>query len=140
MKSINNSLLFSSLCMLCMVPHLFARQSPLGDSNATDQKQRATSAIYNEIMLTLPRDMAAKVDSAAIRGKSGRTQQSSKNRPVAESSSSKSAIAGKRDGAVANLPEEVRDQVEKAIIDIDLMNKDRQIQFKEYEKKHQGSR
>ena len=140
MKSINNSLRFSLLCMLCMVPALFARQNPLGDSNATDQKQRVASAIFNEIMLSLPGDMKAKVDSAAISGKCGRTQPSPKSRATAESSSAKRTAAEKRDGAVANLPDDVRDQVEKAIIDIDLMNKDRQIQFKEYEKKHPGSR
>jgi hypothetical protein len=140
MKNVYNCLRFSLACMLCMVPPLFARQDPLSDSNGMDQKQRVASAIFNEIMLTLPGDMKAKVDSASMSGKCARTQPSSKGSAAAESCSSTRNAAEKRNSAVANLPEDVRNQVEKAITDIDLMNKDRQIQFKEYEKKHPGSR
>jgi hypothetical protein len=140
MKNINISLRFAFLSMLCMTPPLFSRQSPSIDANPAGQKQSAASAIFNDIMLTLPADMKAKVDSASISGKYARPQPPSKGRPAAESSPSKRAAMEKRNGAIADLPEDVRDQVEKSIIDIDLRNKDRQIQFKEYEKKHNGSR
>jgi hypothetical protein len=92
-------------------------------------------------MQTLPTDMKAKVDSASVTVKSD-SKLSGKNGSgeAATPSSKQGPQVGDRDAAVQQLPEDVRAKVEKAISDIDLMNQDRQIQFKDYEKNHQGSK
>jgi hypothetical protein len=136
MKQIIKSLQVSFLCMLML---LFARPSSASDAKDTNLKQRAASAIFHDIMQTLPSDMKAKVDSAGMK-KNERPMSSAKGRASADSRASGQTSMSRRDAAVGNLPDDVRGQVEKAITDIDLMNQNRQIQFKEYEKKHPGSR
>jgi hypothetical protein len=143
MKQIKKSLQFFLLCMVCLMTPLVAQSGDTPSQGAVDQKQRAASAIFDDIMLTLPGDMKAKVDSAAASGKSSRTARNvpcAKNDAAGQARSSSNASADKRDGAVSGLPDDVRGQVEKAMTDIDLMNENRQVQFKEYEKKHPGSR
>lgn len=140
MKQMIKGLQLSLLCMLCIVVPLFAQQPASTGSGAADQKQRAASAIYDDIMLTLPGDMKARVDSAAVSGKCTRPAPGSKSRAAGDLRTSNKSAAAQRDGAVGSLPEDVRGQVEKAITDIDLMNQNRQVQFKEYEKKRPGSR
>ncbi|HUI92397.1 MAG TPA: hypothetical protein VLX68_09150 [Chitinivibrionales bacterium] len=123
------------VCLLAPVAGQPSGSSVKGDTN---QKQHAASDIFNEIMQSLPADMKAKVDSAAADVKAdAKAQQKNQS---SESQSSKGTGADSRDGAVNKLPAEMRDKVEKAISDMDLMNQNRQIQFKEYEKKRLGGK
>jgi hypothetical protein len=128
------------IALLCMLVPIVAGQSFSSETRDTNQKQRAASAIFSDIMQTLPSGMKAKVDSASANRKNERSAPSVKGRAAPDSRSSSEAAASRRDGAIHNLPDDVRGQVEKAITDIDLMNQNRQIQFKEYEKKHPGPR
>lgn len=139
MKQIITILHVSSLCLLMM---LFAQPSSASDAKDTNQRQRAASAIFDDIMQTLPNDMKAKVDSAGIGRKSDRSVSgsSSKAQAASDSRSSSQTSVMRRNDAAGSLPDDVRGQIEKAISDIDLMNQDRQIQFKEYEKRHPGAR
>jgi hypothetical protein len=129
--------------LLCFLAPAFA-QSPGSDgSKDTNQRHHATNAIFNEIMSTLPLDMKAKVDSAGINSVAARHDQKQGTRNSMPGKSPMALPQGVtpgvlREEAIKGLPEEVRGQVEKAISDIDLMNQNRQIQFKEYEKKHLG--
>jgi len=124
--------------LLCVLVPVLAHAASPSDSKALNQKQRATSVIFNDIMQTLPNTMKARVDSASTNIKNKRSASSADPKSTSDSRSVTSAA--RKDGAVQNLPEDVRGKVEKAIIDIDLMNQDRQVQFKEYEKKHPGSK
>jgi hypothetical protein len=117
-----------------------AHPATASEGNDTNLKQRAASAIFNDIMQTLPNTMKNKVDSAGMSRKIEYRGSSSNGHNPSNSQTSGRTSAERRDGAVKNLPDDVRGQVEKAIADIDLMNQNRQIQFKEYEKKHPGSR
>jgi hypothetical protein len=126
--------------MLCVLIPLFAHQAVSSDPKDTNQKQRAASSIFDDIMQTLPAPMKAKVDSASANRKCERQAQPVKGQASGASRSTNQAAASRRDGAVNNLPDDVRGQVEKAVTDIDLMNQNRQVQFKEYEKKHPGAR
>jgi hypothetical protein len=139
MNQIGKNVRQSILWMLCIMVPLFAQKLSGNDSKPADQKQRTASAIFDDIMLTLPGDMKAKVDSAASNRKCVRPSSASSVRASGDSRASNKAAAS-RENAVGTLPEEVRSQVEKAIIDNDLMNQNRQVQFKEYEKKHPGTR
>ena len=137
MKSVANILQILLLCLLAPVAGQPSGTTVKGDTN---QKQHAASDIFNEIMQSLPADMKAKVDSAGLDVKAdAKTQQknSSSNAPRPLKSAPQEPS---RNGAVNKLPEDIRSKVEKAISEIDLMNQDRQIQFKEYEKKHPGSK
>jgi hypothetical protein len=136
-KMIFKSALVSFLCVLFLAP---AQPSRASDAKDTNQRQRAASAIFDDIMQTLPGDMKTKVDSAGVMTKNGRPVSASKAHAAADSRSSSQTSAMRRDEAAGSLPDDVRGQVEKAISDIDLMNQSRQIQFKEYEKRHPGSR
>jgi hypothetical protein len=127
-----------NVLFLCMLLMLFVRPYSASDAKDANQKQRAASAIFHDIMQTLPSDMKAKVDSAGMKGKNDRLVSGSSAKGRASASGQTSMT--RRDAAVGNLPDDVRGQVEKAITDIDLMNQNRQIQFKEYEKRHPGSR
>jgi hypothetical protein len=139
MNQIIKSMRQSLLWMFFIVAPLFAQQSSGNVSKPADQKQRAASAIFDDIMLTLPGDMKAKVDSAASSRKCVRPSSASDSKASGDSHASNKAAAS-RENAVGTLPDDVRSQVEKAIIDNDLMNQNRQVQFKEYEKKHPGAR
>jgi hypothetical protein len=135
MKSVATIIQILLLCLLAPVAGQPSGTTVKGDTN---QKQHAASAIFDEIMQTLPADMKAKVDSASedVRADAKVQQKNpSAPRPLKPGLQEQS-----RDGAVSKLPEDVRSKVEKAISEIDLMNQDRQIQFKEYEKKHLGSK
>jgi hypothetical protein len=129
--------------LLCLLAPAFAQSPGPDGSKDTNQRHHEANAIFNEIMSTLPLDMKAKVDSAAINSMDARHMQKPGTRntipgksPIAPPQGAAAGVS--REGAIKGLPEEVRGQVEKAISDIDLMNQDRQIQFKEYEKKHLG--
>jgi hypothetical protein len=137
MKQIIHTL---QIALLCMLMPIVARQSVSSDTKDGSRKQRAVSAIFSDIMQTLPPGMKAKVDSASTNRKNVRPAPSAQGPEPSGSRSSSEAAASRRDGAIHNLPDDVRGQVEKAIVDIDLMNQNRQIQFKEYEKKHPGPR
>jgi hypothetical protein len=128
------------IALLCMLMPVFAQPSVPSDVRDTNRNRRAASAIFNDIMQTLPNAMKVKVDSAGMSRKTECPVAASKGHGPANSRASGPASSVRRDGAVKNLPVDVRGQVEKAIADIDLMNQNRQIQFKEYGKKHPGSR
>jgi hypothetical protein len=125
--------------LVCSLPVLAAGPSENGVAGA-NQKQQATAAIFDEIMQTLPPDMKARVDSASA-GKKNDSKNTGKGSARASAGTQKQRPqTSDRDAAVQQLPEDVRAKVEKAISDIDLMNQDRQIQFKDYEKKRQGGK
>jgi hypothetical protein len=107
-----------------------------GDNNNASQKQRETSAIFEEIMQTLPSDMKAKVDSASATKKKNAVGQTSS---ASNSGNQKQAsLAADRNDALKQLPEDVRQRVEKAISDIDNSNQDREILFKDSKKRAVG--
>ena len=84
--------------------------------------------------------MKAKVDSAGVEVKADAKAQQKNSSSNALRPLKPALQEPSRDGAVSKLPDDVRDKVEKAISEIDRMNQDRQVQFKEYEKKHLGSK
>jgi hypothetical protein len=137
MKSAANILQIILLCLLAPVAGQPSGTTAKGDTN---QKQHAASDIFNEIMQSLPTDMKAKVDSAGVDVKADAKAQQKNSSSNAARPLKPALQEPSRDGAVSKLPEDVRSKVEKAISEIDLMNQDRQIQFKEYEKKHPGSK
>jgi hypothetical protein len=137
MKSVANILQILLLCLLAPVAGQPSGTTAKGDTN---QKQHAASDIFNEIMQSLPADMKAKVDSAGVDVKVDAKAQQKNSSSNAPRPLKPALQEPSRDGAVNKLPEDVRSKVEKAISEIDLMNQDRQIQFKEYEKKHPGSK
>jgi hypothetical protein len=123
------------LVLSCIFVPLFAYSAWSSDTKEVNRKQRATSEIFSDIMQTLPNNMKAKVDSASC-ARNNRNAAAAKANSASDSRTKVTTVH--RDGVVQNLPEDVRGKVEKAILDVDLMNQDRQVQFKEYEKKHPG--
>jgi hypothetical protein len=137
MKTITSIFQILLLCLLAPVAGQSSGTTANGDTN---QKQHAASAIFNEIMQTLPTDMKAKVDSASVDVKADAKAQQKNSSSNAPRPLKPNLQEPARDGAVSKLPEEMRGKVEKAISEIDLMNQNRQVQFKEYEKKRLGTR
>jgi|GEM_PF-6852557 hypothetical protein len=130
----------SQIALVCLLP-VYAQSPNSGAAKDPNQKQHAAAAIFDEIMQTLPADMKAKVDSASVTVKDDSKSSGRNGSGTAAAHSSRSGPqSGDRDAAVQQLPQDVRAKVEKAISDIDLMNQDRQIQFKDYEKNHQGGK
>jgi hypothetical protein len=127
------------IALACSLPVLAAGPSGNGLAGA-DQKQQATDAIFDEIMQTLPPEMKARVDSASAGKKIDSKNPGKASARSPAGTQKQPPQTGDRDAAVQQLPEDVRVRVEKAISDIDLMNQDRQIQFKDYEKKRQGGK
>jgi Ni/Co efflux regulator RcnB len=122
------------VAVACLMPSMTNGQTD-GNNNDASQKQRKTSAIFDEIMQTLPNDMKAKVDSAStIKKKNAGGQTSSSS----NSGNQKAPAAANRDDALKQLPDDVRQRVEKAISDIDVSNQDRQILFKDSKKRSAG--
>ena len=118
----------------------FPQTAASGNAKDTDARQHETAVLFDEIMQTLPSDMKAKVDSASACARSDAGRQEKGSSAAASAAQKQPALNNDRDAAVQKLPEDVRAKVEKAISDIDFMNQDRQIQFKDYEKKHQGGK
>ncbi|HMD67681.1 MAG TPA: hypothetical protein VKF42_02315 [Chitinivibrionales bacterium] len=136
MKIITRILL---LALVCLVP-VSGQTTSSGNPKDTGRKQHETAAIFDEIMQTLPSDMKAKVDSASVCARSEAKKQDKGSSVTSSGSQKQASQPADRDDAVRQLPDDVRAKVEKAISDIDLMNQDRQIQFKDYEKKRPGSK
>jgi hypothetical protein len=136
-----SSIYLLQIALMCLFTSLVAQSPGQNGTKDTNQKQHATSAIFDEIMQTLPADQKAQIDSASVDVKSD-SRDVHKNTAAANTSRTvrPSVSESGRDGAVKELPDDVRGKVEKAISEIDLMNQDRQIQFKEYEKKRQGNK
>jgi hypothetical protein len=133
MKKTSHIFQISVLCLAALFVMPSLAQT---DARDTNQKQRSASAIFDEIMQTLPADMKAKVDSASCESRADVKSNAVKPQQSAKPAS----LQNNRDGAVQELPEDVRGKVEKAISEIDLGNQNRQIQFKEFEKKRQGGK
>jgi hypothetical protein len=121
------------LAVACLMPSISNGQTAGSNSDA-HQKQRETSAIFDEIMQTLPSDMKAKVDSASTIKKENVGGQTSSG----ALSNQKQGTVANRDDALKQLPDDVRQRVEKAISDIDVSNQDRQILFKDSKKRSAG--
>jgi len=130
-----NMYYYISIAIVCLMTTLGNAQTT-GNTHDASQKQRATSAIFDEIMQTLPSDQKTKVDSAStIKRKNAGGQTSS----ASNSGNQKQAPgAADRDDALQQLPDDVRQRVEKAISDIDNSNQDRQILFKDSKKRSAG--
>lgn len=136
MKAITRIFLIT---LVCLVP--VSGQVPSSDNaKDTGRKQHETAAIFDEIMQTLPLDMKAKVDSASVCARNDAKKQDKGSSGNSLGPQKQASQPADRDGAVRQLPDDVRAKVEKAISEIDLMNQDRQIQFKDYEKKRPGGK
>jgi hypothetical protein len=136
MKTIKRIFLIT---LVCLVP--VSGQVPSSDNaRDTGRKQQQTAAIFDEIMQTLPSDMKAKVDSASVCAKNDAKKQDKGSSSTASGPQRQTPQSADRDAAVRQLPDDVRARVEKAMSDIDLMNQDRQIQFKDSERKHPGNK
>jgi hypothetical protein len=136
----NKKTRFFWIALACVLTQFVYTPFAQTGTKDTNQKQAAAS-IFDEIMQTLPADMKAKVDSASMAPKadpkSPRKNNSSANPQQSPKPGSQEI---NRETAVKELPVEVRGKVERAISEIDLMNQNRQIQFKEYEKKRLGNK
>ncbi len=97
----------------------------------TQAKQPAVEDIFQDIMLTLPSDVKTDVDSV----KTNKPVVNMNNNEQVKNSNEKIRDQIQKDKRLQELPENVRDQVEKAIIEIDRNLEERVLEFKEMKKK-----
>ncbi|MBD3393493.1 MAG: DUF4414 domain-containing protein [Chitinivibrionales bacterium] len=93
-----------------------------------------TDEIFDEIMQSLPKDAKAQVDSAK---QAGATAQSGESVQTREQAAER---AMDREQALEELPQELRNQVEKAIGRMESTSKKRQVEFKERRAEKSGNK
>lgn len=101
------------------------------DSNLSNQ----TNQIFTSIMQSMSSDMRASVDSAS----SATDQNRKPQKDEADKSRTKDNLKVQnenRNGALNELPEEIRERVQQRIVEIEKKNEERSLQFKE-QKKHE---
>ena len=108
-----------------------------GGEKASEQKNalRNADAIYNEIMLSLPPEMKARIDSSRSSQKAGRAE-------TTNADSAKRALdlqekaREQKARYLEELPLELRQQVEKAMQEMEQRQKERELEFKEMKQGH----
>lgn len=110
---------------------LFA-QTGNEQSNDTKENQISTQTneIFNDIMQSMSEEMKEKVDSASNINKENALQNQG-----TDSQNQKTIQEQKRTNAVNELPEDIRERVQKRIQEIENKNEERALQFKEQIKK-----
>jgi hypothetical protein len=95
-----------------------------------DSKMPKADALYNEIMMTLPPEMKAKIDSSKMSTDMNKTGQvkvdSAKNRQELQEKT-----ADQKARHIEELPDELRKQVEKAMQEMEKRQMERKLEFKE---------
>lgn len=94
-------------------------------------KQPAVEDIFQDIMLTLPSDVKADMDSV----KTNKPAVPVNSNEQVKNNNEKIQEQMQKDKRLQELPENVRNQVEKAIIEIDRNREERVLEFKEMKKK-----
>ena len=109
-----------------------------GNSGKKDQKGdtlRKADAIYNEIMLSLPKDMKARIDSArTILNKKEATAGAADSLKHADKPENKTQEQKAK--PPEELPYELRQQIENAIREMDKRQNERVIELKEMKKRN----
>lgn len=110
---------------------LFA-QTGNEQSNDTKENQISTQTneIFNDIMQSMSEEMKGKVDSASNINKENALQNQG-----TDSQNQETIQEQKRTNAINELPEDIRERVQKRIQEIENKNEERALQFKEQMKK-----
>ena len=110
---------------------LFA-QTGNEQSNDTKENQISTQTneIFNDIMQSMSEEMKEKVDSASNINKENALQNQG-----TDSHNQQTVQEQKRTNAINELPEDIRERVQKRIQEIENKNEERALQFKEQMKK-----
>ena len=110
---------------------LFAQSS--GNQNEEtkgNQISTQTNEIFNDIMQSMSEEMKEKVDSASNINKETALQNQG-----TDSQNQQTVQEQKRTNAINELPEDIRERVQKRIQEIENKNEERALQFKEQMKK-----
>ena len=127
---------FTAILMVVCVAAVSFSQAP-GENKGDGGKETTveTDAIFDDIIQSLPGQLRAEVDSAKQAGAA------SAQAPDAEAVQKRTEEQEQlRQEALDELPEKVRNQVEKAIDDMDENLQERQLQFKEQKGKMKGNK
>jgi hypothetical protein len=99
-------------------------------SDDQEGRQLKADAIYNEIMMTLPPETKAQIDSSKATG-----EQIVKDRVRADSGKAlrelQEKAAFEKNRRLEGLPDELRQQVEKAMQEMEKRQIERELEFKE---------
>jgi hypothetical protein len=116
--------------------------APLKASSSSEPKAVTTDAIFDEIMLSLPGDARARVDSASDTQRNVGTDNAVGGAGERDSTSKNAADSqlAPLEGALEDLPDELRLKVEKAIQEMDNRSMERRGEFMEHKRKTKRSR
>ena len=110
---------------------LFAQSgSEPNEDTKENQISTQTNDIFNDIMQSMSEDMKEKVDSASNINKENALQNQG-----TDSHNQQTVQEQKRTNAINELPEDIREKVQKRIQEIENKNEERALQFKEQMKK-----
>ncbi len=101
------------------------------ESEGTRENPVVIEDIFQEIMLTIPADVKSDLESA----KKVRNGTVTKEGTAEQIQNNGVADHIQNDQRFRELPEQVRQQVEKTIVEIDKTREERELQFKEMKKK-----
>ena len=123
-----NTLIKTTLLIVCFALLSIGQNNP-ADNGSPDVDKQKIDQLFDQIMLTFPGEVRAKIDSASSH------QADPVQSKAGEGKSAGSAASLRRDALINELPDEVRMQVEKTISDIEKRRNERALQFKEYKGK-----
>lgn len=118
------------LALICTIP-LFSQESEISGGATEEQK---LEQLFNQMMLTFPGAVKAKIDSASERPSEFRQTQGDQKQHGSE------VVREMQQGMINELSEELRLQVEKTISEIEEKRNERSLQFREYKRSQTGSR
>ncbi|MDD5674041.1 MAG: hypothetical protein PHC61_07760 [Chitinivibrionales bacterium] len=105
----------------------------------TKAKKADANEVFNSIMLNMPADMKARVDSASVTQRTLKTKRTAgvKN-STQEKSLQKNKNIDNRDISLDKLPASVREEVQKTLKELENSQRERMLEFKESKDQKNG--
>jgi hypothetical protein len=101
-----------------------------------DDTLKKVDALYNEIMLSLPREMKAKIDAARIRSSDGEKKVVAAADSVKHAGGLETSMREQENRLTEELSKELRLQIENAIQEIEKRKIERDVELKEIRRGH----